>query len=251
MTSESKNNNCLPVYTKYKWAFLSKVSRDDSYNRVAYAVHGASGHALTLFQLCRQKQMPIAATRSFTSKACTLVHSLITTQENNQNKNLFSFASITHNFFLEGGGGNLLILYTLLSLSGKFWPPYWVRLQQPQEQRYPVLQVHAGYFCVSKYPSNSDVDYRIFNVHKWLFLWVHISTGGGAHTDNQSVQHFRLGKTPTNLSCASDGVWTSGLWASSRYAVPTDPPCHPLYSSMCIHYIIMNKDQCSYKVTFS
>ena len=33
---------------------------------------------------------------------------------------------------------------------GKFGLPYLgMRLQQPQEQRYPVQQVHAGSFCVS------------------------------------------------------------------------------------------------------
>ena len=30
-----------------------------------------------------------------------------------------------------------------------FINPFWVRLQQPQQQRYPVLQVHAGSFRVS------------------------------------------------------------------------------------------------------
>ena len=42
------------------------------------------------------------------------------------------------------------ILFTLLfSLSRNLGSLAWVRLQQPQEQRYPVLQVHAGPFCVS------------------------------------------------------------------------------------------------------
>ena len=40
----------------------------------------------------------------------------------------------------------LFLLYTLLSLSGNSGRLTWVRLQQPQEQRYPVLQVHAGSF---------------------------------------------------------------------------------------------------------
>ena len=43
----------------------------------------------------------------------------------------------------------LFLYYTLLSLSGNFGRLTRVRLQQPQEQRYPVLQVHAGSFCVS------------------------------------------------------------------------------------------------------
>ena len=44
---------------------------------------------------------------------------------------------------------NYNIIYTLLSLSGYLGRPTWERLQQPQEQRYPVLQVHAGSFSVS------------------------------------------------------------------------------------------------------
>ena len=39
-----------------------------------------------------------------------------------------------------------------------------VRLQQPQEQRYPVLQVHAGAFCVSGIHLTLDMDYRIFKM---------------------------------------------------------------------------------------
>ena len=39
--------------------------------------------------------------------------------------------------------------YTLLSLSGNSGRLTWERVQQPQEPRYPVLQVHAGSFRVS------------------------------------------------------------------------------------------------------
>ena len=81
----------------------------------------------------------------------------------------------------------IFILYTLLSLSwnlgcltGRF---IWVRLQQPQEQCYPVLQVHAGSFHVSIVHDlpNSDMDYRIFNVSMWSFLmraYIYIHTRG-------------------------------------------------------------------------
>ena len=41
------------------------------------------------------------------------------------------------------------ILYTLSSYSGNSGGLTWVRLRQPQEQRHPVLQVHAGSFPVS------------------------------------------------------------------------------------------------------
>ena len=43
----------------------------------------------------------------------------------------------------------VVFLDTLLSLSGNSGYPTQVRLQQPQEQRYPVLQMHAGFLCVS------------------------------------------------------------------------------------------------------
>ena len=43
----------------------------------------------------------------------------------------------------------IFFLYTLLSLSGNLGRLTRVRLQQPQEQRYTVLQVHAGSVRVS------------------------------------------------------------------------------------------------------
>ena len=39
------------------------------------------------------------------------------------------------------------VLYTLWSLSGNLGCLTWVRLQQPQKQHYPVLQVHAQWCC--------------------------------------------------------------------------------------------------------
>ena len=50
----------------------------------------------------------------------------------------------------------------------------WVRLQQPQEQSYSVLQKHAGSFPFSVINPNSDLNYRIFNMHTWSFLCMHI-----------------------------------------------------------------------------
>ena len=43
----------------------------------------------------------------------------------------------------------LFIYIVFLSLSENSGRLTWVRLQQPQEQRYPFLQVHVGSFCVS------------------------------------------------------------------------------------------------------
>ena len=70
----------------------------------------------------------------------------------------------------------LLFFIQLLSLSGNSGRLTWVRLQQPQEQRYlyPFLHVHAGSF-------------RVFVTHRTLtwttisFLCVRIHTGGWAH----------------------------------------------------------------------
>ena len=50
-----------------------------------------------------------------------------------------------------------LFLYTLLSLSGNLDRLTWVRLQQLQEQRYPVLRVPAGSCHVSVIHHN-DMD---------------------------------------------------------------------------------------------
>ena len=44
---------------------------------------------------------------------------------------------------------NFLFVNTLLSLLGNSGCLTWVRLQEPQKQSCPVLQVHAGSFCVS------------------------------------------------------------------------------------------------------
>ena len=65
-------------------------------------------------------------------------------------------------------------------------------------------------------PLNTDMDYRIFNVHyMWSFLCMRIHTGVG-HTDNKlAPQHFLLWKTLTIFPCAPHEVQTSGLWISS------------------------------------
>ena len=60
---------------------------------------------------------------------------------------------------------------------------------------------------------NSDMDYRIFNMHTWSFFSMSIHTGVG-HT-YESAQHFDSEKTLTNCSCTPDGIRTSGLWILS------------------------------------
>ena len=83
-------------------------------------------------------------------------------------------------------------------------------------------------FSCFRNPPNSDMDYRIFNVCMRSFLCVHIHTGVG-DTD-ESAQHFWLGKTLTNFSCAhdTDRVRTSGLWISSPMLSLLSHPVTPL-----------------------
>ena len=57
-----------------------------------------------------------------------------------------------------------IFLYTLLTLSENPGRLTWGKLQQPQEQRYPILQVHGELFSCFRNPPNSNMDYRIFNV---------------------------------------------------------------------------------------
>ena len=96
-------------------------------------------------------------------------------------------------------------IYILFSLLWNLCHLTWVRLQQLQEQRYPVLQVYAGSFHVSvihrtlTWTTGSLTGVR---AHSYA---MHIHTGVG-HTDSKPVQHFWLGKTPTNFSCAPDGI---------------------------------------------
>ena len=105
----------------------------------------------------------------------------------------------------------VFFLYTLLSF-GKFQPPYLLKATAAKRAVLPTSTCWVfSRFCN---PPNSDMGYRIFNVRTWSFLCVRIHTGVG-HTGNESAQHFWLGKTLTNFSCAPDGVRTSGLWISS------------------------------------
>ena len=72
-------------------------------------------------------------------------------------------------------------------------------------------------------PPNSDMDYMIFNACMWLFLCVRIHTGVG-HTDNESAQHFWLGKTLTFFLCSWRGsnlVFGSRVRGSTNWATPS------------------------------
>ena len=106
-------------------------------------------------------------------------------------------------------------LNTLLSLSGNLGRLTRVRLQQPQEQRYPVLQVHA-------------VSFRVSVIHRTL-AWAKGSltcepdhsyaayTHGGLGTPTASQHNIFDTEKLSHFSCAPDRaeVRTFGLWISS------------------------------------
>ena len=118
----------------------------------------------------------------------------------------------------------LKFVYTSLPLSGNSGRLSWVRLQQPQEQCYPVRIKSACWVFSWFYNTpNSEMDYRILNVHTWSFLCVHIHTGV-YHADSESAQHFLLGKTHKCLLCCT-GFEPRVLGSQVRRdALPTEPP---------------------------
>ena len=108
---------------------------------------------------------------------------------------------------------------------GKLGSTYlWVRLQQPQEQSCPVLQVHAGPFHVSVIPPNSDMDYRIVNVLTWSF-WH--TRGLGTPTSHTDESFLTRGKKLTHFSCVLDRGSNLGYLNLESDALPIEPPRHP------------------------
>ena len=97
-----------------------------------------------------------------------------------------------------------------------------------------------GFSCFSN-PPNSDMDYKIFNVHTWSSLWVHIyiHTRVG-HIDNESAQHFWLRKTHKFFLCSWRGLNLGSLDLLSD-APPIEPPRHHntryQYYQKCMHGI--------------
>ena len=69
---------------------------------------------------------------------------------------------------------NCFTLYQ--SLAGNLGHLTLVRLRQLQKQCFPVLQVHAGVFSCFSNPPNSDMDYMVFNVCTWSFLFMCVYT---------------------------------------------------------------------------
>ena len=107
---------------------------------------------------------------------------------------------------------SIVLPYTLLSFC---WNSG--RLTQYNSRKSSATQFYKYMLGLSVFvrnPPNSDMDYKSFNVRTWPFLCMRIHTGVG-HTKNESAQHFWLGKTLTNCSCAPDGFRTSGLSIST------------------------------------
>ena len=128
--------------------------------------------------------------------------------------------------------------YTLLSLSENLGRLTWVIAAARPALPSPTM--HAGSFHVSVI-HQTDIDYRILNVHTWSFICVRIHMGVG-HTDNESVKHFWLGKTLTNFSCAPGGagIRTSSFWISSlmlyQLSHPVTPPSDADVEKVQIHF---------------
>ena len=77
----------------------------------------------------------------------------------------------------------------------------------------------------------------IFSVRTWSFLCVFYIRGLGTPTGVSTTCLTRK-KTLTSVSCASDGVRTSGLWISREsHALPTEPP--PSSNKLSIYMRLM------------
>ena len=114
------------------------------------------------------------------------------------------------------------ILYILLSLSENLGHLSWVRLQQSQEQRYPVLQVHAESIGVSIIHQTLT---WIFNVRTWSFLCMRTHTGVG-HSQQKVSTTFWLRKTHKFCLCSWRGSNLGSVDLESD-TLPTEPPRHP------------------------
>ena len=99
----------------------------------------------------------------------------------------------------------------LLSLSGNLGHLTCERLQQPQEQRHPVLHMHAGSFRVS-------VIHRTLTWSTGSLMCVRDHSYACVHTDSESAQHFFL---------CFWWVLNLGSLDLDSDALPTGPPRHP------------------------
>ena len=79
--------------------------------------------------------------------------------------------------------------------------------------RYPGFFLLFSMFSCFRNQPKSDMDYRIFNVHAWSFLCVHIYIHTGVGHTNESAQHFHLEKLTIFWVCSGRGwkLWSLDL----------------------------------------
>ena len=103
----------------------------------------------------------------------------------------------------------------------------WLRLQQPQQQCYPVLRGHAVSFRVSVIHRTLEFTTGSLTcVRDHSYACVYIQ--GVGRTDSESAQHFWLGKTHMFCLCSGRGSNSGhGIhWILSPNALPIEPPRH-------------------------
>ena len=100
----------------------------------------------------------------------------------------FDILKVQVNGPLSKSGRPLLKTFTYLHFIEPLREVSWVRLQQSQEQRYPVLRVHARSFRVSvKHRSLTWTTESLMFVCYHSYACVYTL---GLHTDRESAQHF-------------------------------------------------------------
>ena len=94
--------------------------------------------------------------------------------------------------------------------------------------------------------TNSDMDYRIFNMHTWSFLCAHIHPGGG-HIDCESAQHFWLRRTHKLFLCSwrDSNLHPSDLESD---ALPIEPPRHSIRTTTYLEINIVQVWTCTRQV---
>ena len=85
----------------------------------------------------------------------------------------------------------LFILYTVLSLLGKFGPPYLGKATAAARAVLPSPTSACWVFLCLCNPRNSDMDYRIFNVRTYYMMIRSVCIHPGiGYTDNESAGQF-------------------------------------------------------------
>ena len=108
---------------------------------------------------------------------------------------------------------------------GKIGPPY---LGTATAAARAALPRSTSACWVFSYPSNSDMDYGIFNVRTWSFLCVRICTGvGHTHRPRVSTTLFTRKNSHKVFLCSWRGSNLGSLDLESD-ALTIEPPLHPI-----------------------